>query len=261
MSELFYSIITNQGIDLINTALADNTKLDLAFIAVGDSNGEYYEPQCSQTQLVNEKYRMNVTEVSNLTAQGMIPADIGGFYIREVGLFDKFNRLILVAKQPETYKPLELEGSTKEMWIKVIIRAINSDVLELKVDKSMQYATVEWVLSLFEEYKKSTTMQITTYDTNFNGLVDTCEIIDGGDFLHSDDVTGEISDVVMSAIIYDQNRNGIIDTCEYVDGEGFLTQDGTVSDPRLEVFMQTDRYDTDKNSAVDRADSIDAGEF
>ena len=260
MSENFYSIITNIGAQIINEALANGKKLDLAFIGIGDGNGQYYEPNSNQTELKNEKYRANITEVTNLVAKGLIPADIGGFYIREVGLFDKYNNLILVAKQPETYKPLASEGSTKEMWLKVMIQAISSDALQLKIDTSLQYATVQWVLSIFNDYKNSTTMRTSQYDTNSNGMVDTCEIVDGGGFNSNDFSTIKIDETLMSAIIYDQNLNGIIDTCEYIDGSTFKDnneEDSSVS----EFFMSTKDYDENLDGAVDNAESIDAGEF
>lgn len=261
MSENFYSIITDKGAELINEALSKGEKIDLSFIAVGDSNGEYYEPQSSQTELINEKYRTNIAEVTELTAKGLIPTDVGGFYIREIGIFDNHSNLILIAKQPETYKPIENEGSTKELWIKVTIRAISSDVLQLKVDKSLQYATVNWVLSLFDDYKNSTSMRTSMYDTNQNGLVDTCEIIDGGGFTNFDIAENVISDQMMNAIIYDQNMNGIIDTCEYVDGAGFIVEESEDEEEQPSYFLNSKDYDKNQDLKVDNAENIDAGEF
>ena len=129
MTQEFYSIITNIGLQKIQEALADGTKLDLKYIAVGDSNGKYYEPELSQTKLKNEKYRTEITELTALTAKALIPASVGGFYLREFGIFDSENNLLLVGKQPETYKPLETEGSFKELWIKVVIAAINAIIV------------------------------------------------------------------------------------------------------------------------------------
>ena len=91
MTQEFYSIITNIGLQKIQEALADGTKLDLKYIAVGDSNGKYYEPELSQTKLKNEKYRTEITELTALTAKALIPASVGGFYLREFGIFDSEN--------------------------------------------------------------------------------------------------------------------------------------------------------------------------
>ena len=69
MTESFYSIVTNVGADIINDALAKGEKIDLSFIAVGDGNGNYYEPQSSQTELVHETYRANISEVTELSVE------------------------------------------------------------------------------------------------------------------------------------------------------------------------------------------------
>ncbi len=106
MSE-FYSLITNIGIQKVNEALAAGTKIDLTFIAVGDSNGSYYEPDINQAGLVNECWRGEISEIgadSQLYAKTLIPYDVGGFYIREIGIFDSENNLLIIGKQPETYK-------------------------------------------------------------------------------------------------------------------------------------------------------------
>jgi len=261
MTENFYSIVTNVGAELINKALSSGEKINLSFIAVGDGNGQYHEPQSSQTELIHETYRTNISEVTELTVKGLIPTDVGGFYIREVGVFDNNNNLILIAKQPETYKPLENEGSTKELWIKVTIKAIASDVIQIKVDKSLQYATVNWVLSLFDDYKNSTSMRTSMYDTNQNGLVDTCELIDGGGFTNFEIAENIISDQMMNVIIYDQNMNGIIDTCEYVDGAGFIEDENEDSEEKQTYFLNSKDYDKNQDLRVDDAENIDAGEF
>ena len=220
----FYSIITNKGLDLITKALSNGTKLNLEYIAVGDSNGAYYEPNPNQTSLVNERYRAKISEVTELVAKAQIPNDIGGFYIREVGIFDDKNNLILIAKQPETYKPIVSEGSTKELWIKVLIQAINPDVLELKIDTSIQTATVEFVVNLFSNHTHKDLMKIATYDSNLNGIVDTCDYVDGGSFKDDANDIGNNSsgnNNTMDKNIYDKDGNGIVDNAENIDAGEF----------------------------------------
>ncbi len=182
MSNQFYSLVTDIGIQEINKALSSGTKLDMKYIAVGDSNGEYYEPNASQTSLVNQKYKAEISEVTELTAKALIPFDVGGFFIREAGILDSKNQLLLIAKQPETYKPVEQEGSVKELWIKVLLKAINPDVIELKIDPNLLYATEEWVINLFNNHKHPELMAISQYDTNNNGIADSCDVVDGGSF-------------------------------------------------------------------------------
>ena len=234
----FYSIITNKGLELINHDLSIGKKLNLEHIAVGDSNGSYYEPDANQTELVNEKYRAKISEVTELVAKAQIPNDVGGFYIREVGIFDDENNLILIAKQPETYKPIIEEGSSKELWIKVLIQAINHEVLELKIDTSIQTATIELVANLINLHTHKDLMPIRIYDTNFNGLVDTCEYVDGGLFV-GDAESPELENNPINLDLANQNAAVIIP----------------------ENIMNTDKYDKNNNGIVDNAENIDAGEF
>ncbi len=225
MTQEFYSIITNIGLQKIQEALADGTKLDLKYIAVGDSNGKYYEPELSQTKLKNEKYRTEITELTALTAKALIPASVGGFYLREFGIFDSENNLLLVGKQPETYKPLETEGSFKELWIKVVIAAINADVIEINLDPTIQMASIAWVQNLFNGHTHPDLMPIWLYDTNGNGLVDTCEYIDGGTFTDGEQLDipqpPNVPELIMSTTIYDKNGNGIVDNAENIDAGEF----------------------------------------
>lgn len=235
MSE-FYSIITKKGLELITEAIANETKINLEYIAIGDSNGAYYEPNEEQTTLINEKYRARISEVTELIAKAQIPNDIGGFYIREIGVLDNQNNLILIAKQPETYKPIISQGSAKELWIKVIIQAINSEVLELKVDTSIQTATVELVANLLNLHTHNDLMPVAIYDTNYNGRVDSCDFIDGGKFV------GDINTNPDNSILerLGSSQNGIIIP---------------------ETIMNTNKYDKNNNGIVDEAENIDAGEF
>lgn len=221
----FDSIITDIGFEKINEALIAGTKLDLKYIAIGDACGEYYEPTREQTALVNELYRAETQQVDGVSATALIPHNIGGFFIREVGVFDSSNNLILVAKQPLTYKPQVEQGGIKDIWIKVRLKGINPDVIEIKVDPSIQYATVEFVTDLLKNHKHADLMPIWLYDTNGNGVVDSCEFVDGGLFTDSGNIEipqpPVLPDLIMNTSIYDKNQNGIVDDAENIDAGEF----------------------------------------
>ena len=225
MTKEFYSVITDIGLIKIEEALSNGTKLDLKYIAVGDSNGDYYEPETTQTELKNEKYRTEITEITALSAKALIPVSVGGFYLREFGIFDSENNLLLVGKQPETYKPVETEGSFKEYWMKVVISAINSEVISINVDPTIQMASIEWVENLFNGHTHSDLMPIWLYDTNGTGVTDTCEYIDGGTFTDGDELDipqpPSVPELIMSTTIYDKNGNGIVDEAENIDAGEF----------------------------------------
>jgi len=225
----FYSIVTNAGFQKINEALINGTKLDLAFIAVGDSNGSYYEPNIEQISLVNECWRGVISEVNQdingLFARTLIPSTVGGFYIREVGVFDSANNLLIVGKQAETYKPVINEGTIKELWIKIILEAINPEIIELKIDPSVQVATVQYVQNLFNNHNHSDLMPIWLYDTNGNGIVDSCEFVDGGIFTDNQQIElpqpPAIPELIMSTVIYDKDNDGIVDEAENINAGEF----------------------------------------
>ena len=221
----FNSIITDIGFEKINAALVAGTKLDLKYIAVGDACGEYYELRQDQIALVNEIYRAETQEVDGVSATALIPHNIGGFYIREVGVFDSLNNLILIARQPLTYKPQEEQGGIKDIWIKVRLKGINPDAVQIKIDPSIQYASVEFVTDLIKNHQHPDLMPIWLYDTNGNGVVDSCEFVDGGLFTDKGDIEipqpPVLPDLIMNTSIYDKNQNGIVDDAENIDAGEF----------------------------------------
>lgn len=148
MAEQFYTILTNVGKAKVANSLPTGTKVNLTKLKIGDSNGTYYNPSETQTDLVHKVYECNVTSVevdednpSWVTITAAIPSDVGGFMIREVGVFDDGNNLIAIGKYPETYKPVASDGSTKELYIKMTLEITNSSSVELKIDPTVIIAT------------------------------------------------------------------------------------------------------------------------
>lgn len=148
MAEQFYTILTNTGKAKIANSLPTGTKVNLTTLKVGDSNGTYYNPSETQTDLVHTVYSCNVTSVEvdstnsnwiNITS--VIPSDQGGFTIREVGVFDDGGNLIAIGKYPETYKPTASDGSTKELYLKMTLEVSNSSSVTLKIDPTVILAT------------------------------------------------------------------------------------------------------------------------
>lgn len=221
---LFYSVVTDIGLRKINEALLKGYKLDLKYIAIGDSNGEYYEPESTQTALVHERYQAPVSAVDGLTVRARIPFDVGGFYIREVGVIDSDGDLILVAKHPESYKPQESQGGFKDIWIKIQLEGVNPNALIIKIDPNIHLATLEQLMSSINNHTHPDLMAIRIYDTNNSGIVDTCEVVDGGRFTDEDvelDLPDMTTQRIMSANIYDKNNNGIVDYSENIDAGEF----------------------------------------
>ena len=164
MAEQFYTILTNVGKAKIANALPTGTKVNLTKMKIGDSNGTYYNPSESQTELVHEVYECNVTSVevdeSNpnwITITAAIPNDVGGFSIREVGVFDDSNSLIAIGKYPETYKPVASDGSVKELYIKMTLEVVNASSVELKIDPTIILATKKDIANINTKVEDVTT--------------------------------------------------------------------------------------------------------
>ncbi|KYG90039.1 hypothetical protein A0U40_18675, partial [[Bacillus] sp. KCTC 13219] len=152
MAEQFYALITDIGLAKITNGLINNTKVDIVHMAVGDGGGSYYNPSTSQTGLVREMWRgpvglVAIDEDNNNRIQivSPIPPQQGGFFVREVGLFDADGDLIVIAKHPETYKPVADNGSTKDLTIKLLINVANASSIVMKLDPTVITATREYV--------------------------------------------------------------------------------------------------------------------
>lgn len=148
MAEQFYTILTNVGKAKIANALPTGQKVNFKKMKVGDSNGTYYNPSEEQNDLINKVYECDITSVEVdennpnwVTITSAIPSDVGGFSIREVGVFDDTNSLIAIGKYPETYKPTSIDGSTKELYIKMTLEVTNAASVDLKIDPTVILAT------------------------------------------------------------------------------------------------------------------------
>lgn len=155
MAEKFYTILTNIGKASIANASALGTKVDFKFMALGDGNGNYYNPTEIQTQLVGEVYRSQINHVQLddendnwITLSMVIPSSVGGFTVREVGIFDTEGNLLAIGKYPETYKPVLADGSSKDLTINMILEVSNTSVVTIKVDPSVVLATKKYVDNL-----------------------------------------------------------------------------------------------------------------
>lgn len=150
MSERFYTILTNIGKIKITKAHADKIPLELKEMGVGDGGGAYYNPSETMTTLKNETYRRDLNTLSQdsdnanyLIAEMVIPADTGGFYIREAGIFDTSGDMIAIGKIPETYKPTLDAGAGKDVYIRFIFEVSNAETVTLKINPSVVLATKE----------------------------------------------------------------------------------------------------------------------
>ncbi|WPK10604.1 phage tail protein [Lysinibacillus louembei] len=146
------TLITNIGLAKIANAQVTQQKVGLQYIALGDGNGSHYVPTQSQSALVNEVWRGPVANVTidsmndnRIIIDSVIPSDVGGFTIREIGIFDEENQLIALGQYPEKYKPQLNEGITEETLIHFVIETNNADAVELSIDPTIIVASRKYV--------------------------------------------------------------------------------------------------------------------
>ena len=162
MTVKYYAILTNQGAARLANATMLGSKLNLTQMAVGDANGVLPTPDPAQTKLINQKRiaPLNLLSVdpnnqSQIIAEQIIPENEGGFWIREIGLYDDEGVLIAVANCPETYIPQLQEGSGRTQTIRMILVVSNTEAITLKIDPSVVLATRQYVDQQIEVHEQS----------------------------------------------------------------------------------------------------------
>lgn len=152
MSAKFYTLLTDFGAAKLANAAALGVPLKITQMAVGDGGGVLPAPNAQQTKLVGEKRRaaLNMLYIdpqnsSQVIAEQVIPETEGGWWIREVGLFDETGALIAVGNCPESYKPQLVEGSGRTQTVRMVLITSSTDNVTLKIDPSVVLATRKYV--------------------------------------------------------------------------------------------------------------------
>ncbi|HHE3654986.1 TPA: phage tail protein [Pasteurella multocida] len=148
MAKQYYSVLTTYGSQQLATAIATRQPLNITHFAVGDGNGQAVTPNVARTALVNEVHRATISAVSRdprnnkqVIFELTIPEDVGGFHIREMGIFDSQNKLIAYANCPESFKPTLSSGSGKIQVMRMILLIESSDAVTMKVDDTVIFVT------------------------------------------------------------------------------------------------------------------------
>ncbi|WP_272578477.1 phage tail protein [Providencia sp. PROV260] len=148
----YFALLTKLGENLLAQATALGTKLELTHMAVGDGGGSLPTPDTNQTKLIAEKRRAAINTLfiddknkNQIIAEQIIPEQDGGWWIREIGLFDKAGNLIAIANCPETYKPQLEEGSGRTQAIRMVLIVSHTESVSLKIDPSVVLATRKYV--------------------------------------------------------------------------------------------------------------------
>ena len=152
MATKYYAVLTNVGAAKLANATALGAQVEITQMAVGDGNGVLPTPNPAQTALVHELRRAPLNSLSidpnnanQIIAEQVIPEDEGGWWIREIGLFDKDGDMIAVANCAETYKPQLQEGSGRVQVVRMILIVSSTAAVTLKIDPSVVLATRQYV--------------------------------------------------------------------------------------------------------------------
>ncbi|CZR99280.1 hypothetical protein CDFC105_72886 [Clostridioides difficile] len=177
----YYTLLTKIGKASIANATALGNKVDLVKLQLGDGAGAEYNPTEEQTTLKKVVWEGSVNNVKIdaenpnwIVIETVIPGSIGGFMIREVGIFDSKEQLIAVSKYPETYKPTADSGSVKDLVIKIILVVSNTSSVNLKVDPTVILATLKDIQELgtkIDTTKAELTSNIETAKTEINNKI------------------------------------------------------------------------------------------
>lgn len=148
----FGAILTNAGAAKLANAIALGVPLKLTQMAVGDGNGQPVAPDPAMPAIPGEKRRAAINTLfadplaaSQLVAEQIIPEDVGGWWIRCVGLYDDSNTLIAIANVPDTYKPLLTSGAGRTQIIRMVLIVSDTNSVELKIDPAVVLATRKYV--------------------------------------------------------------------------------------------------------------------
>ncbi|MDT7059460.1 phage tail protein [Citrobacter braakii] len=175
MATKYLALLTNIGAAKLAKATALGTKVEITQLAVGDGNGVLPTPNPAQTALVHELRRapLNMLTVdpanaSQIIAEQVIPEDVGGWWIREIGLFDKDGDMVAIANCAETYKPQLQEGSGRVQVIRVILIVSSTEAVTLKIDPAVVLATRQYVDNKIIEVKSYADGLMRTHEQSRN---------------------------------------------------------------------------------------------
>ncbi|HEJ8024027.1 TPA: phage tail protein [Serratia liquefaciens] len=158
----YKAIITTAGAAKIAAASAGGTQLKITRMAVGDGNGTLPTPNPAQTKLINEKYRATLNGLTidksiknHIVAEFIIPANVGGFWLREMGLYDDFGTLIAASNVAESYKPKLEEGSGRTQTLRMILIVSSAAAISVIAGGDTVLATKDFVNDAIKEHEKT----------------------------------------------------------------------------------------------------------
>lgn len=258
MAEKFYTLLTKIGKAKIANSAGFGSKVNFVKMKVGDGGGAYYNPTEEQEDLVNTVWEGNITHVTIdennpnwINVEMMIPANVGGFMIREYGVFDENNNMLAIAKCAESYKPLAEDGSTKELLMKMVLTVSNTENITLKIDPTIIFAKKS-ELEILENKIKNIKVPVESVNGKTGAIVlsaSDIKTIDGKNLeKFKESTTLQLADTVKKEQIYG-NKTEIVGM--NVSGEySSYGSYGIIFKPKQTINLKTVDIDTNKTQTV-----------
>lgn len=176
----YLTLLTTIGAATLANAIALGEKVSLTKVAVGDANGEPYQPTEDSTQLKNKTWEGQINHLyqdsdnpSYLIAEIVVPQNVGGWTIREAAILDADGNIFAITRYPDTYKPQLAEGAAKDLWLRFVMKVGNVGAVQLIIDPAQVLATRKYVDDIvnisFDEHNADTNAHplLNSYDIPF----------------------------------------------------------------------------------------------
>lgn len=230
----YLATITTIGLAKIANAIATDTPLNLASMAIGDGNGNPTTPAETDTALVRSVYsgtpnyiNVDPSDATRVICELIVPAEEGGFTIREIGIFDDEDDLIAIAQFPAVYKPLPSEGATLDLVARLFLVVSNAEAITLNIDTAVVVATRQWVNDQLDLLiPGGTTDQILAKVSNADGDY---EWRDADDVNVVVDVIQEVQTLTASQTIVDLATATTVNAAVYIQGVRLLPTEWTAT--------------------------------
>lgn len=243
MGSKYFTIVTDLGTRLMLEAIGNEEKVNITEFAVGDGEGIFYVPDKSMAKLKHELWRGKVVdkkiseESENLLiVEAVMPSDVGGFTIREMGLFDDNGNLIAICNTPDTQKAKVSDGVVHELHLIMEIAISNSDSIELVVDNAVLLATkadIEKLSKKIEILSKSVETDIKSLMLEFNDQTSELYLKRGDEILSTTTIEGGIVASLIAVSALEEELYGQIVTLTSVSSgetqEATFSEDGVCS--------------------------------
>jgi len=159
----YKTLVTTIGKNKIAFAVQGGGIVNITQAAVGNGGGTYYVPASDMTELRGEVWRgdiagkwINASSANIVDVKVVLPADVGGFTVRETALFDDKGDMIAVCNVPDTEKAVLTNGTAGTLTIVMHIILTDVDVVEFKIDPRLDVMTEDEMkrilASAFEEH-------------------------------------------------------------------------------------------------------------